>query len=619
MDTDLLARARAWAAEDPDPQTRAELEALIEAGVSEDLEDRFDGTLEFGTAGLRGALGAGSNRMNRVVVTRAAAGLAAYLKDNGAPREASVVIGYDARHNSDVFARDTAEVMTGAGLRALVLPRPLPTPLLAFAIRELGCVAGVMVTASHNPPQDNGYKVYLGDGSQIVPPADAEIAARIAAVGPLADVPRGDPGKVLAEDIVDRYLDTVAGLAADGPRDLRLVYTPLHGVGGTSVLQVLETAGFDAPAVVSQQEQPDPDFPTVAFPNPEEPGAMDLAMALAAERDVDLVVANDPDADRCAAAVPDAHGWRMLRGDEVGALLGHHLLSSGKQGTYACSIVSSSLLGKLAAAAGQPYAETLTGFKWISRVEGLAFGYEEALGYCVDPEHVKDKDGVSALLLLCELAAIEKAPRPHPDRRARRHRGRARPARHRPALGAGQRPVADRRGDGPAADVAARPARRAGRRGRRRPVARARLPAADRGSALPPGRGRPGDRPPERHRAQAQVLPRGRRPRASRRRRRRRPHLRRRPARRPPRRHQAAPPASDPSARVPGRAGRNVRAQPSRDSGGSGEDDRDHAAEGGDDEAGDLRPGQLVPHRRQVGVACRRRAPSDRDRIRSRT
>jgi phosphomannomutase len=308
-----------------------------------------------------------------------------------------------------VFARDTAEVMEGAGLRALVLPRPLPTPLLAFAIRELGCVAGVMVTASHNPPQDNGYKVYLGDGSQIVPPADSEIAARIAAVGPLADVPRGNPGKVLTEDIVDRYLDTVAGLAADGPRDLRLVYTPLHGVGGTSVLQVLETAGFDAPAVVSQQEHPDPDFPTVAFPNPEEPGAMDLAMALAAERDVDLVVANDPDADRCAAAVPDAHGWRMLRGDEVGALLGHHLLSSGKQGTYACSIVSSSLLGKLAAAAGQPYAETLTGFKWISRVEGLAFGYEEALGYCVDPEHVKDKDGVSALLLLCELAAIEKA------------------------------------------------------------------------------------------------------------------------------------------------------------------------------------------------------------------
>jgi phosphomannomutase len=433
--SDLLERARAWAAEDPDPVTKAELEALIERGESDDLADRFAGTLEFGTAGLRGALGAGPNRMNRVVVTRAAAGLAAYVKDAGAPAGAPVVIGYDARHNSDVFARDTAEVMTGAGLRALVMPRPLPTPLLAFAIRELGCVAGVMVTASHNPPQDNGYKVYLGDGSQIVPPADAEIAARIAAVGSLADIPRGGQGysvvergevstplagargldhryarvETLDEDIVDRYLDTVAGLAGDGPRDLRTVYTPLHGVGGTSVLQVLETAGFEAPAVVSQQEEPDPEFPTVAFPNPEEPGAMDLAMALAAKHDVDLVVANDPDADRCAAAVPGPHGWRMLRGDEVGALLGHHLLSGGKTGTYACSIVSSSLLGKLAAAYGQPYAETLTGFKWISRVPGLAFGYEEALGYCVDPEHVKDKDGVSALLLLCELAAQEKA------------------------------------------------------------------------------------------------------------------------------------------------------------------------------------------------------------------
>jgi phosphomannomutase len=407
--SDLIERARAWAAEDPDATTRAELEALIEQGETPELADRFDGTLEFGTAGLRGELGAGSNRMNRVVVIRAAAGLAAYLRHQGAATDSAVVIGYDARHNSDVFARDTAEVMAGAGLRALVLPRPLPTPLLAFAIRELGCVAGVMVTASHNPPRDNGYKVYLGDGSQIVPPADAEIAARIDAVGALADVPRGTGWTVLDDSIVDAYLDTVAGLAGDGPRDLRTVYTPLHGVGGTSAVQVLETAGFEAPYVVAQQEEPDPDFPTVAFPNPEEPGAMDLAMALARQKGVDLVIANDPDADRCAAAVPDAHGWRMLRGDEVGALLAHHLLTGGHVGTYACSIVSSSLLGKLAAAAGQPFAETLTGFKWISKVEGLVFGYEEALGYCVDPEHVKDKDGVSALLLLCELAAAEKA------------------------------------------------------------------------------------------------------------------------------------------------------------------------------------------------------------------
>jgi phosphomannomutase len=242
-----------------------------------------------------------------------------------------------------------------------------------------------------------------------VPPADAGIAERIAAVGALADLPRGDGGTVLGEDIVDRYLDTVAGLAADGPRDLDIVYTPLHGVGGASVVQVLETAGFAAPRVVAEQELPDADFPTVSFPNPEEPGAMDLAMALAEKSGADLVVANDPDADRCAAAVPGPHGWRMLRGDEVGALLAAHLLASGTKGTYATSIVSSSLLGRMAAAAGQPYAETLTGFKWIGRVDGLAFGYEEALGYCVDPEHVKDKDGVSALLLLCELAASAKA------------------------------------------------------------------------------------------------------------------------------------------------------------------------------------------------------------------
>jgi phosphomannomutase len=405
--TDLIERARAWAAEDPDPETRAELEALIEAEDLAELEDRFSGTLEFGTAGLRGALGAGPNRMNRIVVIRAAAGLAAYLKETVGT--GTVVIGYDARRNSEVFASDTAAVLTGAGLDALTLPRELPTPLLAFAIRELDCVAGVMVTASHNPPQDNGYKVYLGDGSQIVPPADSGIAAHIDAVGALADVPRGDGGTVLGESVVDAYLRTVAGLVGVGPRDLSTVYTPLHGVGNSSVLSVMEQAGFPAPYVVSEQADPDGSFPTVAFPNPEEKGAMDLAMALASEKGVDLVVANDPDADRCAAAVDGPHGWRMLRGDEVGALLAHHLLSQGKQGVYATTIVSSSLLGKLAAAHGQPYEETLTGFKWIGRVPGLAFGYEEALGYCVDPEHVKDKDGVSALLLLCEVAARAKA------------------------------------------------------------------------------------------------------------------------------------------------------------------------------------------------------------------
>ncbi len=413
--SDLLDRARAWLAEDPDATTRAELERLV-AAVAEDpsgveaaeLADRFSGPLEFGTAGLRGALGAGPNRMNRVVVIRAAAGLASYLRAHGGDG-GTVVVGYDARHLSDVFAQDTADVMTGAGLRALVLPRPLPTPVLAYAIRALGCVAGVMVTASHNPPQDNGYKVYLGDGSQIVPPADAEISAAIDAVGALDEVPRGDGGEVLDDAIVDSYLDAVAGLVGDGPRDLRAVYTPLHGVGGESVVVALDRAGFAPAHVTPAQAEPDPDFPTVAFPNPEEPGAMDLAMALAAEVGADLVLANDPDADRCAVAVPGPHGWRMLSGDEVGALLGDFLLRSGVEGVYASSVVSSSLLGELAASHGQPHRETLTGFKWIGRVEGLAFGYEEALGYCVAPGLVADKDGISALLRVAELAALLKS------------------------------------------------------------------------------------------------------------------------------------------------------------------------------------------------------------------
>ena len=415
--TAVLDRARSWAAEDPDDHTRTELEDLIAqvetdpgSAAAADLDDRFAGRLEFGTAGLRGALGAGPNRMNRVVVIRAAAGLAAYLKAQGAGSEDQVVIGFDARHNSDVFAADTAAVMVGAGLRALVLPRPLPTPVLAYAIRKLGCVAGVMVTASHNPPQDNGYKVYLGDGSQIVPPADEEISAAIDAVGALAGVPLGTGWTTLGDEVVESYLDDVAALVdPDGPRDITAVYTPLHGVGGESVNLVLQRAGFPVPHVASAQADPDPDFPTVAFPNPEEPGAMDLAMELAAEVDADLVVANDPDADRCAVAVPGPHGWRMLRGDEVGALLADFLLRNGVQGVYASSVVSSSLLGRLAQAHGQRHVETLTGFKWLGRVEGLAFGYEEALGYCVAPQLVRDKDGVSALLLVVELAAILKA------------------------------------------------------------------------------------------------------------------------------------------------------------------------------------------------------------------
>ncbi|MGW0840444.1 phospho-sugar mutase [Streptomyces sp. NPDC002787] len=406
MHDDLIARAKAWLAEDPDPETRGELAKLIDTEDVTELAARFSGTLQFGTAGLRGELGAGPLRMNRSVVIRAAAGLAAYLNKKGATG-GLVVIGYDARHKSADFARDTAAVMTGAGLRAAVLPRPLPTPVLAFAIRHLGAVAGVEVTASHNPPRDNGYKVYLGDGSQIVPPADAEIAAEIDAVRSLNDVPRPDAGwDTLDDDVLDAYLArTDAVLAPGSPRTARTVYTAMHGVGRDTLLAAFARAGFPEPVLVAEQADPDPDFPTVAFPNPEEPGAMDLAFAKARETEPDLIVANDPDADRCAVAVQDGADWRMLRGDEVGALLATHLVGRGAQGTFAESIVSSSLLGRIAEKAGLAYEETLTGFKWIARVEGLRYGYEEALGYCVDPEGVRDKDGITAALVITELAS----------------------------------------------------------------------------------------------------------------------------------------------------------------------------------------------------------------------
>ncbi|MFC8423665.1 phospho-sugar mutase [Streptomyces sp. NPDC057236] len=415
QDDALIAQAQAWLAEDPDPDTREELARLIDTGDHTEIAARFSGTLQFGTAGLRGELGAGPMRMNRSVVIRAAAGLAAYLKKHGTPHgddtAGLVVIGYDARHKSRDFAEDTAAVMTGAGLRAAVLNRPLPTPVLAFAIRHLGAVAGVEVTASHNPPRDNGYKVYLGDGSQIVPPADAEIAAEIGAVASLATVPRPTEGwETLDDTVLDAYLArTDAVLSEDSPRTARTVYTAMHGVGKDVLLAAFERAGFPKPVLVTEQADPDPEFPTVAFPNPEEPGAMDLAFAKARETDPDLVIANDPDADRCAAAVRDGADWRMLRGDEVGALLAAHLVRRGATGTFAESIVSSSLLGRIAEKAGLPYEETLTGFKWIARVEGLRYGYEEALGYCVDPDGVRDKDGITAALLLTELASGLKA------------------------------------------------------------------------------------------------------------------------------------------------------------------------------------------------------------------
>ncbi|MEU5319378.1 phospho-sugar mutase [Streptomyces sp. NPDC021056] len=406
MHDDLIARATAWLAEDPDTETRDELAKLIEAGDVTELTARFSGTLQFGTAGLRGELGAGPMRMNRSVVIRAAAGLAAYLKGKG-QSDGLVVIGYDARHKSADFARDTAAVMTGAGLRAAVLPHPLPTPVLAYAIRHLGAVAGVEVTASHNPPRDNGYKVYLGDGSQIVPPADAEIAAEIDAVRSLDAVVRPDAGwEILDGAVLDAYLARTDAVLSDGsPRTARTVYTAMHGVGKDVLLAAFARAGFPEPVLVAEQAEPDPDFPTVTFPNPEEPGAMDLAFAVARETDPDLIIANDPDADRCAVAVKESGEWRMLRGDEVGALLAAHLVRRGAQGTFAESIVSSSLLGRIAEKAGLPYEETLTGFKWIARVEGLRYGYEEALGYCVDPDGVRDKDGITAALLITELAS----------------------------------------------------------------------------------------------------------------------------------------------------------------------------------------------------------------------
>lgn len=409
-----IALAQAWLASDPDEHTRAQLQQLIDAAhagepaAAHELADAFCAQLAFGTAGIRGALGPGPNRMNRVVVRQTAAGLATWLQEHGG---GSVVIGYDARHRSDDFAHDIAEVLTALGLSAMVLPRALPTPVLAFAIRWLGCAAGVMVTASHNPPQDNGMKVYLGDGSQIVAPVDAEISEAIARHAAGLELPAVDAEWVTLDDeVVQAYIETAAALVAGShDRAIHAVYTPMHGVGGDILERVFQAAGFPGVIPVTQQMQPDADFPTVAFPNPEEPGAMDLALALAEGSDADLIIASDPDADRCAVGIPTRSGWRMLSGDEVGWLLGWWVLQRGARGTLAQSLVSGSMLEAIARAADVPYAQTLTGFKWISRVPGLAYGYEEALGYCVDPAHVRDKDGVTAALLFAELAASMKA------------------------------------------------------------------------------------------------------------------------------------------------------------------------------------------------------------------
>lgn len=439
---ELLERARKWIDDDPDPRTRDELSAVLEqtsaqnpivrADALADLADRFSGPLQFGTAGLRGRMGAGEHRMNRAVVIRAAAGFAEYLMDSLDRNEPRVVIGYDARADSEVFAHDSAAVFAGAGCHAILLPSALPTPVLAFAVRALDADAGVMVTASHNPPQDNGYKVYLGgrmehgpgSGAQIVPPADTQIAEAIKAVPSALRVPMPNEGwTLLNAGILDAYLSEAIGvLRPDGARRLTIVLTPLHGVGGAPVAEALARGGFTDVHVVPEQAEPDPAFPTVSFPNPEEPGALDLAIACARDWGADLVIANDPDADRCAVAVADPAlpfdglhtGWRPLRGDEVGWLLADYLLSARggqltEHSTVACSIVSSQMLGRIATAHGVRHTETLTGFKWLARVPDLVFGYEEALGYCVDPQAVRDKDGITAALVVAELAATLKA------------------------------------------------------------------------------------------------------------------------------------------------------------------------------------------------------------------
>jgi phosphomannomutase len=427
--TQLVNHATAWLGADPDPATRQELETLLEhvnngdTAALADLEDRFSGHLTFGTAGLRAPLGAGPMRMNRVVVAHAAHGLGRYLLDHlPASRRISVVIGADARTNSDVFAKDTADILSGMGIRALLIDGQVPTPVLAFALRHLDADAGVMVTASHNPPADNGYKVYLGGldgGSQIIPPADRDIHAQImhshSSVN-FADIPRSsDNVELVGPGLIDDYIrHTAALLPADDTvnrRALRVCYTPLHGVGAAVFLPLLEHTGFAPPVVVSEQIDPDPRFPTVSFPNPEEPGALELSFATATAHSCDLVIAHDPDADRLAVAVPDGSspsGWQMLSGNDVGVLLladvAERARQRGSKGTLACSIVSTPMISRLAARNGLRFVATPTGFKWISRPDDLLAGFEEAIGYLVNPDTVRDKDGISAALALIYLA-----------------------------------------------------------------------------------------------------------------------------------------------------------------------------------------------------------------------
>jgi len=409
MDRDLIAEVEAWISDDPDPVTASRLQLLLDGSDEETLRSFFNGFLQFGTAGLRGPNGPGPSCMNRAVVGRTAAGIAAYMKARGMTR---VVIGRDARYGSADYAQESAEIFSGAGMEVFLLPRALPTPVLAYATTALKADVGVMVTASHNPPQDNGYKVYIGpdaDGiayasSQIINPTDGFIADEIKKVTSLKSQPRGNSWTVLDETLINEYVQRTAALGKR-PGDLKIVYTAMHGVGTQTLSQVFTMAGFPDLILVSEQADPDPDFPTVAFPNPEEPGAIDLALATARAHNADLVIANDPDADRCAAAIKDRSGdWRMLRGDELGVIFGEWIARTSPQGTFGNSIVSSSILRKISAHYGIDFREVLTGFKWLAKIEDLAFGYEEAIGYAVDSETVNDKDGISAAIYLAQIA-----------------------------------------------------------------------------------------------------------------------------------------------------------------------------------------------------------------------
>lgn len=401
--------------------TKLSLAAETDDVALTQLQDAFVAPLEFGTAGLRGALGAGPNRMNRVTVLQAASGLAQFLVQQGFAGQ-KVVIGFDARYNSDVFAEDTARVMSGAGLEPIVFSHVVPTPVLAFAIRNQNACAGVMVTASHNPPQDNGYKVYLGDGRQIVSPVDEQISNLIKSITDVREVIQGKIGSVVTDDVINTYISLTSQLINSGPtsaaqrKAVTSVYTAMHGVGWKALQSVLSASGFVEPTAAIEQRDPDPAFPTVAFPNPEEKGALDIAIALATKGSFDVLLANDPDADRFAVAAPNSHGeWITLRGDQIGVLLGWwvikraNLLGVKLSGTFANSIVSSMMLEPIAKSAGLNFESTLTGFKWVSRVNDLVFGYEEALGYCVDPRNVSDKDGISAAAMFMEMLAYLKS------------------------------------------------------------------------------------------------------------------------------------------------------------------------------------------------------------------